>query len=81
MYVPIQLLSDGVCQAAFISIAVVNFLINYPKHLFDQLVAAVMTLTSTHFGIVQAIYYGLNDTVARIMLILNAFIRIGYDVK
>lgn len=58
-----------------------TFLIDNPKHLFDQLVAAVMTLTSTHFGIVRAIYYGLNDTVARIMLILNAFIRIGYNAK
>jgi hypothetical protein len=58
-----------------------TFLIDNPKHLFDQLIAAVMTLTSTHFGIVRAIHNGLDDTVAGIMLILNAFIRIGYNVK
>jgi hypothetical protein len=28
------------------------FLINYPKHLFGQLIVAIMTLTSTHFGVV-----------------------------
>jgi hypothetical protein len=70
------------CKAAFISIAaVLLFLINYPKHLLYQLVAAVMTLTSTHVGVVRAIHYGLDDTVARIMLILNAFIRSANDIR
>jgi hypothetical protein len=60
---------------------VLLFLINYPKHLLYQLVAAVMTLTSTHVGVVRAIHYGLDDTVARIMLILNAFIRNANDIR
>jgi hypothetical protein len=28
------------------------FLINYSKHLFGQLIAAVVTLTCAHFGVV-----------------------------
>jgi hypothetical protein len=40
-----------------------------------------MTLTGTHFGSVRALYYDLDDAVAGIMVILNAFAGIGYDVK
>ena len=57
------------------------FLISYSKHLFDQLIAAIMALASTHFGIVRTICYCLDDTVAGIMLILSAFIRIAYAKK
>ena len=31
-----------------------SFLVNYPKHLFGQLIAAVLTLTCTHFGNLRA---------------------------
>lgn len=57
------------------------FLISYSKHLFDELVTAVMTLTSTNFGVVRTIYYRLYDTVAGIMVILNAFTGIDYNVR
>ncbi len=40
------------------------FLINYSKHPFDELITAVMTFASTHFGVVRAVYYGLYDAVA-----------------
>jgi hypothetical protein len=40
-----------------------------------------MTLANTHFGIVRTIYYSLDDTIAQIMLILSAFIRIAYAKK
>jgi hypothetical protein len=57
------------------------FLINYSKHVFNKLVAAVMTLTIAHFGIVRAIYYSLDSAVAGIVLILGTFSRIVYVIK
>jgi hypothetical protein len=57
------------------------FLINYSKHLFGQLIAAVVTLTCAYFGVVGGIYYTFDYTIAGIMLILNAFIRSGNNVK
>jgi hypothetical protein len=49
------------------------FLVNYPKHLFGRLIAAaVMTLTCTHFGSLQAIYYRLNDAIAGSVIVLYA---------
>lgn len=57
------------------------FLANYPNHLLYQLVAAVMTLTGTHLGVVRAIYHGRNEAIAGTMVILNAFIRSGNNVK
>jgi hypothetical protein len=40
-----------------------------------------MALAGTHLGIVTAIYHRLEDAIAGIMLILNAFIRIAYANK
>ena len=57
------------------------FLINYSKHLLYHLVAAIMALTSTHLGVVRTIYQSLDATIAGIMLILDAVIRIGHNVK
>ena len=57
------------------------FLANYPNHLLYQLVAAVMTLTGTHLGVVRAIYHGHDEAIAGTMVILNAFIRSGNNVK
>jgi hypothetical protein len=56
-------------------------LIDYSKHLLNHLVAATMTLTSTYCSIVQAICYCIDNAIAGIMLILNAVIRIGHNVK
>jgi hypothetical protein len=57
------------------------FLVNYSKHLLYHLVAAIMTLTVAHFGVVRTIQYCLDETIAGLMLILNAFIRIGHNIK
>ncbi len=47
----------------------VFFLVNYRCHSFNKLVAAVMTLTIAHVGIVQAIYYFLDSAISGIVLI------------
>jgi hypothetical protein len=57
------------------------FLINYSKHLLYHLVAAIMTLTSAHLGVVRTICYCLDNAIAGIVLILNAVIRISHNVK
>jgi hypothetical protein len=57
------------------------FLVNYPKHLFGQLIAAVVTLTCTHFGNLRAIYYRLDDAIAGSVIVLYAFTGIAYDTK
>jgi hypothetical protein len=57
------------------------FLVNYPKHLFGQLIAAIMTLTITHFGNLRAIYYRLDDAIAGIVIVLYAFSGIAHDTK
>ena len=46
------------------------FLVNYPKHLFGQLIAAVVTLTCTHFGNLRALYYRLNAAIAGSVIVL-----------
>ncbi len=43
--------------------------------------AAIMTFTSTHFGVVQSICYCPNDTMTRIVLPLDAFIRIANSIE
>jgi ABC-type uncharacterized transport system permease subunit len=48
------------------------FLVNYPKHLFGQLIAALVTLTCTYFGNLRAIYYRLNDVIAGSVVFLYA---------
>jgi hypothetical protein len=57
------------------------FLINYPKHLFGQLIAAVVTLTNTHFGNLRVIYYRLNDAIAGSVIVLYAAAGIAHDTK
>lgn len=54
-------------------------LVNYPKHLFGQLIATVVTLTCTHFGDLRAIYYRPDDAIAGSVIVLYAFTRIAYD--
>jgi hypothetical protein len=69
-------------KVTFISILllVLLFLINYSKHFLYHLVAAIVTLTSTHLGVVRPIYWSLDHTIAGIMLILNAVIRSSHVV-
>jgi hypothetical protein len=57
------------------------FLVNYPKHLFGQLIAAVVTLTCTHFGNLRGIYYRLNDAIAGSVIVLYAATGIAHDTK
>jgi phage-related holin len=56
-------------------------LVDYPKHLLNHLVVAIMTLTSTYSGIVQTICHHLDNAIAGIMIILNAVMRIDHNVK
>ena len=57
------------------------FLVNYPKHLFGQVIAAVVTLTCTHFGNLRAIYCCLDDAIAGGMIVLYAVTGIAHDTK
>jgi hypothetical protein len=41
-----------VCKLHLFQLQTLLFLVNYPKHFLYHLVVAVMTLTSTHMGIV-----------------------------
>ena len=58
-----------------------SFLVNYPKHLFGQLIAAVMTLTCTHFGNLRAPSYRLNAAIAGSVIVLYAATGIAQDTK
>lgn len=70
-----------VCKAALFQLQLLLFLINYPKHLFGQLIVAIMTLTSTHFGNLRVIYYRLNDAIAGSVIVLYAAAGIAHDTK
>jgi hypothetical protein len=58
-----------------------SFLVNYPKHLFGQLIAAVVTLTCTHVGNLRALYYRLNAAIAGSVIVLDAATGIAHDTK
>jgi hypothetical protein len=57
------------------------FLVNYPKHLFGQLIAAVVTLTCTHFGNPRALYYRLNAAIAGSVIVLYTATGFAQDSK
>ncbi len=57
------------------------FLVNYPKHLFGQLIAAVVTLTCTHFANLRALYYRLNAAIAGSVIVLYGATGIAQDSK
>jgi hypothetical protein len=76
-----KLLSRGFMRLRLFLLQLLIFLVNYPKHLFGHLVAAVVTLTCTHFGNLRAIYYCLNHAIAGSVIVLYAATRIAHDTK
>ena len=61
---------------ALLCLALSILLLNHCKHLFDKLIAAVMTWTCADFCYIRAFDYSLDDAVARGVVILNT--RVGF---
>ncbi len=77
-----KLLSRGFMRLRlFLLLQLLIFLVNYSKHLFGQIIAAVVTLTCTHLGNLRAIYYCLNHAIAGSVIVLYAATRIAHDRK
>jgi hypothetical protein len=81
MYVLLQTHYLEIYEACLFLLQLLSFLVNYPKHPFGQLIAAVVTLTSTHFGNLRALYYRLNVAIAGSVIVLYAATGIAQDTK
>ena len=65
---------------ALLCLALSIILLDHRKHLFDELIAAVMTWTCAYFCYIRAFDYSLDDAVARGVVILSTRVRFAHNI-